>query len=193
MRKWTIAAAVLAAVALMFVPARAQVTRAAPLGFCSISSLGSAAKITATNCVFASFTGVIAGTTLTASAVTGSIIPGQPLTGTGITAGTLIAGVISAPTPGGAGTYSLNNSQTVASESMTTAGVPPSANYMVACAYTQNVNWRDDLTAPTATVGSGGQQIASGQCIPYNATFSNWQVIQQTSSAIVGLTFYRWQ
>lgn len=187
------AVAIAVTASLLFLPARAQVTRATPLGFCSISSLGSAVNITTTNCVFASFTGVIAGTTLTASAVTGSIIPGQPLTGTGVTAGTLISGVISAATPGGAGTYSLNNSQTVVSESMTTAGVPPAANYMVACAYTQNVNWRDDLSAPTATVGSGGQQIASGQCIPYNATFANWQVIQQSASAIVGLTFYRWQ
>lgn len=189
----TIAAAILVAASLLFSPAHAQTVRAAALGFCSISSLGSAVNITPTNCVFASFTGVIAGTTLTASSVTGSIIPGQPLTGTGVTAGTLIAGVINAPTPGGAGTYSLNNSQTVASESMTTAGIPPSANYLVIGAYTQNVNWRDDLTAPTGTVGTGGQQIAANATLPYIGPLAQWQVIQQTASAIVGLTFYRLQ
>lgn len=194
MRKLLVfAAAALVAASLTFPSARAQVTRATSLGFCSLSSLGSATKVTSTSCVFASFTGVIAGTTLTASSVTGSILPGQPLVGTGIPAGTLVANVINAPTPGGAGTYRISNTLTVASESMTTAGVPPAANYMVACAYTQNVNWRDDLTTPTGTVGTGGQQIASGACIPYNATMMNWQVIQQTASAVVGLTFYTWQ
>lgn len=189
MRKWAAALAILCA---MFVGAglRGQSLRASALGFCAISSPSAATKITSTSCVFASFTGEIAGTTLTASSVTGSIIPGQPLIGTGITSGTLVTGVINAPTPGGAGTYAVNNSQTVTSESMTTAGVPPIANYLVACAYTQAVNWRDDLTAPTATVGTGGQGIPAGNCIPYNSAMMNWQVIQQTANAVVGLTFY---
>jgi hypothetical protein len=193
MRKLPMFALALVAWVSLLAPARDQTLRATPIGFCSLSSLASATKITTTNCVFASFTGVVAGNVLTASAVTGSIIPGQGLVGTSVTTGTFITAAINAPTPGGAGTYQLNNSQTISSESMTTAGVPQTANYMVACAYTQNVNWRDDLTAPTGTVGTGGQQIASGQCLPYNSTFANWQVIQQTASAVVGLTFYLWQ
>lgn len=68
----------------------------------------------------ASFTGVISTTTLTASSVTGSIIPGQAVAGSGVTAGTVIIAQLTGATPGGAGTYSVNHSQTVASEAMTT-------------------------------------------------------------------------
>jgi hypothetical protein len=68
-----------------------------------------------------SFTGVIAGTTLTASAVTGTIMPGSTLTGTGVTAGTTIVSQLTGTT-GGAGTYQVSASQTVASTAMTTSG-----------------------------------------------------------------------
>jgi len=68
-----------------------------------------------------SFTGVVAGTTLTASAVTGTIMPGSTLTGTGVTAGTTIVSQLTGTT-GGAGTYQVSASQTVASTAMTTSG-----------------------------------------------------------------------
>jgi len=69
----------------------------------------------------ASFTGVIAGTTLTASSVIGTIISGATLTGTGVTAGTTIVSQLTGTT-GGNGTYQVSASQTVASTSMTTVG-----------------------------------------------------------------------
>lgn len=69
----------------------------------------------------ASFTGGIAGTTLSASAVTGTIISGATLSGTGVTAGTTIVSQLTGTT-GGAGTYQVSASQTVASTAMTTAG-----------------------------------------------------------------------
>ncbi len=65
------------------------------------------------------FTGVISSTTLTASAVTGSIAPGQTVSGAGVTSGTVILAQLTGSTPGGAGTYSVNHSQSVASEAMT--------------------------------------------------------------------------
>ena len=164
--------------------------RQVPLGFCSVSSLGSAVKLTATNCVFGSFTGVIAGTNLTVSSLTGSIVVGQPLVGSGIAAGTLITGQTSG-TLGQAGIYSINNSQTVGSESMTTAGVPASASYVVLCATSQTINYRDDNTAPTATPGSGGQFIPASQCIPYNGTITNLQFFQQAAGAVLGASFYQ--
>ena len=68
-----------------------------------------------------SFTGVIAATTLTASAVTGTIMPGATLAGTGVTAGTTIVSQLTGTT-GGAGTYQVSASQTVASTAMTTSG-----------------------------------------------------------------------
>lgn len=68
-----------------------------------------------------SFTGSIATTNLTASAVTGTIMPGATLTGTGVTAGTTIVSQLNGTT-GGAGTYTVSASQTVASTAMTTSG-----------------------------------------------------------------------
>ena len=69
-----------------------------------------------------SFTGAIAGTTLTVSAVTsGTIMPGATLAGTGVTAGTTIVSQLTGTT-GGAGTYQISASQTVASTAMTTSG-----------------------------------------------------------------------
>lgn len=72
----------------------------------------------AINLVTASFTGSISGTTLTVSAVaSGTLAIGQRLSGAGITDGTYITGLGTGT--GGTGTYTINNSQTVASESMT--------------------------------------------------------------------------
>jgi hypothetical protein len=68
-----------------------------------------------------SFTGVIAGTTLTASSVTGTIMVGSTLTGTGVTVGTTIVSQLTGTT-GGAGTYQVSASQAVASTAMTTSG-----------------------------------------------------------------------
>ena len=72
----------------------------------------------------ASFTGVIAGTTLTVSGLTGTVDIGGKLVGSGITAGTYIKSQLTG-TAGGAGTYQVSASQTVGSEAMTStlAGV----------------------------------------------------------------------
>lgn len=67
----------------------------------------------------AAFTGSIATTTLTVSAIaSGSLLPGMTITGTGIAAGTYIVVQLTG-TPGGAGTYTVNISQTVASTAIT--------------------------------------------------------------------------
>lgn len=70
-----------------------------------------------------SFTGSISGTTLTVTApstVAGLGI-GSTLSGSGITAGTIITA--NGTGLGGTGTYTVNNSQTVASEAMTASGL----------------------------------------------------------------------
>jgi hypothetical protein len=73
--------------------------------------------------VGAAFTGSIAGTILTVTALSsGSLSSGQLLTGTGITAGTAITSLGTATGGSGAGaigTYNLNLSNTVASEAIT--------------------------------------------------------------------------
>lgn len=66
-----------------------------------------------------SITGSISGTTLTVSAITtGNIAMGQYITGSGVTADTQITDFITGA--GNTGTYEVNNSQTVGSETLTT-------------------------------------------------------------------------
>lgn len=67
----------------------------------------------------AAFTGSIATTTLTVSAVSaGTIYPSMQISGTGVTAGTRIVAQLTGTT-GGAGTYTVSASQTVSSTAMT--------------------------------------------------------------------------
>lgn len=67
----------------------------------------------------ASFTGSIATTTLTVSAVSaGTIYPSMQISGTGVTAGTRIVAQLTGTT-GGTGTYTVSASQTVSSTAMT--------------------------------------------------------------------------
>ena len=69
-----------------------------------------------------SFTGSIAGTTLTVSAIgTGGLYVGQTLTGTNVAAGTTIVKQLTG-TAGSTGTYQVNISQTVASTTITGSG-----------------------------------------------------------------------
>jgi len=66
-------------------------------------------------------TASIAGTVMTVTAVTsGNLAVGQTLTGSGVTAGTTIVGLGTGT--GGAGTYNVSASQTVASTTITGAG-----------------------------------------------------------------------
>lgn len=70
----------------------------------------------------ASFTGAISGTTLTASSISGTIAIGQTVMGSGVAAGTII-------TAGSGTSWTVNNSQTVGSEAMTTEGTPLTMSY----------------------------------------------------------------
>lgn len=67
----------------------------------------------------ASFTGSIATTTLTVSAISaGTLFPSMQISGTGVTAGTRIVVQLTG-TAGGTGTYTVSASQTVTSTAMT--------------------------------------------------------------------------
>lgn len=75
-------------------------------------------------------TGAIAGTTLTVSAVTsGSLVGGNSITGTNVLTGTQVVSQLSG-TAGGIGTYSVNQSQTVASTTLT-AGAAVETNFVI--------------------------------------------------------------
>ena len=51
----------------------------------------------------------------------------------------------------------------------------------------QAVRWRDDGVAPTATVG---MPLAAGVTLQYDGDLSQIQFIQQTSGAIINVTYY---
>lgn len=64
------------------------------------------------------FTGSIAGTTLTVTALaSGALQPGQTISGSGVGSGTMLTAQLTG-TEGGIGTYSVSRSQTVASVAM---------------------------------------------------------------------------
>lgn len=188
--------AITALAAALAGPASTQVPRISPAGSCAISTLTAAVGITTTNCVFASLTATLstAGVLNVTAVASGTIIPGQPIVGTGVPANSYIEGQTSGTT-GGVGIYRVANPPTTAvtSESMTTAGIPVRANYALICAYTQNVNYKPDGTAATATVGSGGQQIQAGNCIGATTTFSKMSFFQQTATGSLAIDFYVWQ
>lgn len=89
----------------------------------------------------ASFTGVISGTTLTATSITGSIYVGQNLRGANVAPGTVIVS-------GAGATWTVSVSQTVASTAMTSGG--GGVNPQTEMIQTQQLK-AYVLTAPTVT------------------------------------------
>lgn len=86
--------------------------------------------------VAASVTGAIAADVLTVSAVSsGTLSVGQAISGSGMTAGTKILSQLTG-TPGGVGTYKVNNSQTFASGAIT--GAASSGTYVNGVDYLLN-------------------------------------------------------
>jgi hypothetical protein len=75
---------------------------------------------------FASFTGVIANSILTVSALTGAISIGMTLSGTGVNTGTTIVNQLTGPA-GGAGTYTVQGDDTASSTTMTAQATGTSA------------------------------------------------------------------
>lgn len=105
----------------------ASVNLSAATSFSSAASLIQTA-LNAADPTQSTFTGAIAGTTLTASAVTGApLAVGQTVLGSGVTAGTIITALGTGT--GGSGTYIVNNSQSVVSEAMTTETTPLTVAY----------------------------------------------------------------
>ena len=64
------------------------------------------------------------------------------------------------------------------------AGTPRIA---IITAEAQGVRWRDDGVAPTASVG---MPLAAGVTLQYDGDLSQIQFIQQTSGAIINVTYY---
>lgn len=109
-------------------------------------------------------------------------------------AGTVIAAVIAKPgiiAPLGFCTLSVSAS--AAQTSTCTGTFPATATYAAVCNEGSAARWRDDGTAPTASVG---QPYPSGtatapNCFPMATTFSTLQWIAQSGTATLDFTFYK--
>jgi hypothetical protein len=66
--------------------------------------------------------------------------------------------------------------------------VPQGTVWATICIETANARWRDEGTAPTATVG---QPLTSGQCMQYSGPFVAFQLIAQTGSPVATISYYR--
>ena len=78
--------------------------------------------------------------------------------------------------------------QQITSLSASTAlTVPVGATMALIVAETQAVRWRDDGTAPTASVG---MPLATGASLSYDGDLKAIRFIQQTASAVLNVSYY---
>jgi len=120
-------------------------------------------------------TGAISGTTLTVSAVTSGYLPvGTIISGSGVTSGTTITDWVSAT--GGTGTYTVSDSQTVSSTTISAAGGSNYVDYA-----TSNANARHIFLGCYSELGYsylknpamalGGNLCANSRQNPYSSAF----------------------
>lgn len=82
----------------------------------------------------------------------------------------------------------LGFSQVTSLASAKSLTVPTGATWALVSCTGQNVNWRDDGTAPTATVG---MQITAAAAPVALANLAALQFIQQTATAVLNVSFYK--
>jgi len=68
------------------------------------------------------------------------------------------------------------------------SAVPARAATALICVETAAVRWRDDGTAPTASVG---MPLSAGQCMQYFGMLSAIQFIAQSGSPVLDVSFYK--
>lgn len=153
------------------------------------------------------FTGSISGTTLTVSAMTnGTLGVSQGLFGTGILSETVITALGTGT--GGVGTYTINRSQTVASELMNSTSVGAvvtasiSTTTMTVTAVTSGTLYVGQtvqgtgitvgtiITAlGTGTGGAGTYTVSDSQTVSSTTVYGlNWSVLPSTDGAFTGAT-----
>jgi hypothetical protein len=67
--------------------------------------------------------------------------------------------------------------------------VPAGATLAIIKAEAQAVRWRDDGTAPTASVGM--PMLATDSALEYSGTLIDLQFIAETDGAILNVSYYR--
>lgn len=134
-----------------------------------LSGTGISNQTIITSIGLASFTGTVASTTLTVSVAptVGTITPGMVLNGTGLTTGTYIQSQLTGTT-GGIGTYKLNQT--------TTGTISGGFNYVVN--NSQNVASTTVTANPAVIVdwgdGAGNQYYATGTLVSKNFVWSSY-------------------
>lgn len=84
-------------------------------------------------------------------------------------------------------TQCLGYQQITSLSASTALTVPPGATMALIVAETQAVRWRDDGTAPTASVG---MPLATGVSLSYDGDLRTIRFIQQTASATLNVSYY---
>lgn len=85
---------------------------------------------------------------------------------------------------------SLGSAVNLVTASCSTGSVPAQATIAEICVSTAAIRYRDDGTAPTASIGV---PVGSGFCFPYSVSvggFAALSLIQQSAGAIVDISFY---
>lgn len=165
-----------------------------PLGQCQLSASQLASAIALSKCVRATFTASAGSNSnqLVVSAITNGVIKIGDIieSGTGLTVGTVITGFVpNTGTNGGVGTYQLSATNTASSATVTSGGIPPGANEALIESDTAAVRWRDDGAAPTTAIGY--PIAANATPWLYTGTLSAMQLIAQTGSPVVNISFYK--
>ena len=84
-------------------------------------------------------------------------------------------------------TTCLGYQQITSLSASTALTVPVGATMALIVAETQAVRWRDDGTAPTASVG---MPLATGTSLSYDGDLKAIRFIQQTASAVLNVSYY---
>jgi hypothetical protein len=84
-------------------------------------------------------------------------------------------------------TVCLGYQQITSLSASTVLTVPAGATLALIVPETQNVRWRDDGTAPTASIG---MPIFVGASLSYDGNLKNIQFIQQAASATLNVSYY---
>lgn len=124
-------------------------------GYAAVVAVSTAANGT-TAATISGTASTISGTTLTiGGTVTGTFSIGQKLSGTGVTSGTFITGYGTGS--GGAGTYTVNTSQTVSSTTISATGfsLPAGATAFLYCDGTTVTNALSYINGNVTVTGSG--------------------------------------
>lgn len=159
--------------------------RAANIGYQQIASLTAAVGLTlpvgpqlaaATACSLKGDILTVGGT------VTGAFAAGQVVKGTGIPVNTYIL------TQPAANQWLLSNPCTTESGETVTAYQWLLANFAVIRCTGQNVMWRDDGTAPTATVGM--PLLTTDPPFEYAGDLTVIQFIQTAATAVLDVSYY---